>query len=141
APGGGKLAAFGSCPAFLGYVKSHAVPFVTAYGFGQSWRTALPGVPTPMATGSEKGRSVDYSGTNVQEAGVDEPDLVKTNGRTLFAISGTQLDAVDVTGAAPKLLDTLTLDSGWSHVLLLRGTPLLILPRGGYWIDPHLARP
>src|SRR5947208_14523987 len=83
APGGGRLAAFGSCPAFLGYVKSHASPFVTAYGFGQTMRT---GVPTPMATGTAKESSVDYSTTNVQEAGVDEPDVVKTDGRTLFTL-------------------------------------------------------
>ena len=79
---------------------------------------------------------VDYSGTNDQEADVDEPDMVKTNGKTLFAVEGNQLNAVDVSGAQPKLLDTLTLDDGWSHELLLYGTHLLVLSRGGYWVDP-----
>ncbi|MBA2296405.1 MAG: beta-propeller domain-containing protein [Actinobacteria bacterium] len=32
-------------------------------------------------------RHRDYSGTNVQEKGVDEPDLEKSNGNTLFAVA------------------------------------------------------
>jgi Beta propeller domain len=39
------------------------------------------------------------SGTNVQELGVDEPDVVKTDGRTLFRIEGNDLVTYDVTGA------------------------------------------
>jgi uncharacterized secreted protein with C-terminal beta-propeller domain len=82
-------------------------------------------------------QGVDYSGTNVQETGVDEPDLLKTDGNTLFTITGNQLESVDVTGKAPRLLDTLKLSNGWgSSDLLLSGTHLLVLSRGGYWIEP-----
>lgn len=35
--------------------------------------------------------SPTYSGTNVQEAGVDEPDVVKTDGNYLYLISGNRL--------------------------------------------------
>src|SRR5581483_6632575 len=35
----------------------------------------------------------------------------------------------------------LTLDSGWSQQLLLSGTHLLVLSRGGYWIEPQPAQP
>src|SRR5262249_9064955 len=80
---------------------------------------------------------VDYSGTNVQETGVDEPDLVKANGNALVRVSGNQLESVDVSGKAPRLLDTLKLSNGWSaNDLLLSGTHLLVLSRGGYWIEP-----
>ena len=41
---------------------------------------------SPVESGARRGatpqQGVDYSGTNVQEAGIDEPDLVKTNGVT-----------------------------------------------------------
>ena len=63
------------------------------------------------ATDSARQEGVDYSGTNVQETGVDEPDIVKTNGETLFAIANGRLNAVDVSGAKPRLLDTLQLDA------------------------------
>src|SRR5438094_140753 len=54
----------------------------------------------------------------------------------LFAVSNGLVNSVDVTGAQPKLLDTLKLDSGWSHELLLHGDHLLVLSRGGYWAEP-----
>src|SRR5438477_531931 len=79
-------------------------------------RSAVPGgvdkaaAPTANAASEPAPvQGVDYSGTNVQETGVDEPDLVKTDGNTLFTIDGNQLESVDVRGAAPKLLDTLKL--------------------------------
>ena len=65
----------------------------------------LPAKPPPK-------QGVDFSGTNVQEEGVDEPDIVKTDGNTLFAVANGKLNAVDVSGAKPRLLDTLKLDPG-----------------------------
>src|SRR5713101_24908 len=153
APKTGRLVAFRSCPDLLNYAKAHATPYVNAYGFGRSVgvpigvgaKGAMPGVAASSAAAaadSTPQQGVDYSGTNVQETGVDEPDLVKTNGNTLFTVAGNQLDAVDVTGNNPKLLDTLTLDnSSWSNQLLLYGTHLLVLSRGGYWIEPLPAMP
>ena len=81
-------------------------------------------------------QGVDFSGTNVQEEGVDEPDLVKTNGKTLFAVANGSLRAVDVSGLRPRLLDSLALERAMSHELLLHGDRLLVLSRGGYWIEP-----
>jgi uncharacterized secreted protein with C-terminal beta-propeller domain len=144
ASGGERLVAFRSCGDLLSYVRTHAAPFVTAYGLGQ--RVGVAAVPSsapgaPSTAGATPQQGVDYSGTNVQEAGVDEPDIVKTNGVTLFAAENGRLEAVDVHGGRPKLLDTLELDRGWSHELLLSGTHLLVLSRGGFWVQPLPARP
>ena len=38
---------------------------------------------------------VDYSGTNVQELGVDEADIIKTDGRRIFVVSAGRLAVVD----------------------------------------------
>ncbi len=142
----GRLVAFRSCPDLLGYAKAHAANFVGPYGFAQPVTTGVVtkgAVPSAAASAATTGaadstleQGVDYSGTNVQEIGVDEPDIVKTDGKTLFAIANGMLDAVDVTGVQPKLLDTLALDGGWSHALLLHGNRLLVLSRGGYWAEP-----
>jgi uncharacterized secreted protein with C-terminal beta-propeller domain len=138
-----RLVAFRSCGDLLGYVKSQAAPLVSPWGFGRSplVRGGLPpGVVTAAsaakAADTTPTQGIDYSGTNVQEQGVDEPDSVKTNGMTLFAVASGRLNAVDVTGARPRLLDSLTLDAGWSHELLLAGDRLLVLSRGGYWLTP-----
>jgi uncharacterized secreted protein with C-terminal beta-propeller domain len=139
-PKGDRLVAFRSCPDLLRSVKAQAARFVTPYGLGGSVDSrGVPGVAA--APGSTPQQGVDYSGTNVQEAGVDEPDVVKTNGATLFAVEGGRLESVAVGGGQPRLLDTVKLDGGWSHELLLFGTHLLVLSRGGYWIQPLPAMP
>jgi uncharacterized secreted protein with C-terminal beta-propeller domain len=124
-----RLASFGSCGELLRYAKSHAGRFVGPYGLGM--RTVI----AETARGAPR-QGVDFSGTNVQEEGVDEPDIVKTNGNTLFAVANGRLNAVDVRTSSPRLLDTLQLDPQQSHELLLHGDRLLVLSRGGFWIEP-----
>ena len=79
---------------------------------------------------------VDYSTTNVQEEGVDEPDLVKSNGSTLFVVRSDRLFAVDVRARKPRLAGSLQLPQTGSYELLLHGDRLLVLSHGGaYAID------
>lgn len=77
----------------------------------------------------------DFSGTNVQELGIDEPDLVKTDGKRLFVVVGAELWAYDVTGATPKLLSKLDLEGAGGQILL-RGDRILVLGR-----NPQRATP
>ena len=72
---------------------------------------------------------VDYSPTNVQESGVDEPDLVKTDGEHLFAVGEGKLQAISV-GPYPRFLDSLALRLGDQHELLLHGNRVIVLSRG-----------
>ena len=97
-----KLTSFGTCGQLLGYAKGQAKRFVGPYGYGSIGRPvpleALPPVAARAAAPCPV-QGVDFSGTNVQEEGVDEPDLVKTNGNTVFAVANGKLRAVDVAGA------------------------------------------
>src|SRR5690349_14175702 len=107
-----RLVAFRSCPDMLAYAKAQAGKFVGAYGFGGRpiVDKLVPGVANSSVGAASSARAadstptqgVDYSGTNVQETGVDEPDIVKTNGNTLFAIAGGQLQSVDVSGKTDR---------------------------------------
>ena len=134
---GARLQPFGSCAKLLQHVKAKALPLVGPYGFGGGTaKDVVVGVGAPEAArgaapdaGGVAG--VDFSTTNVQEAGVDEPDLVKSNGSTLFLVRGDRLVAVDVRGVRPRLAGSLELEPGWSHELLLSGRRLLVLSRGG----------
>jgi uncharacterized secreted protein with C-terminal beta-propeller domain len=134
------LVRFASCSQLETYAKSHAAPFVSASGLGVSTplrAAATPGVAQANAAGATAPQEgTDYSGTNVQETGVDEPDIVKTDGNTLFAAEGGQLESVDVSSKVPKLLDTLRLATGYDNQLLLSGTHLLVLSRGGGFVQP-----
>ncbi|HYD10318.1 MAG TPA: beta-propeller domain-containing protein [Acidimicrobiales bacterium] len=72
-------------------------------------------------------RADETSSTNVQEEGVDEPDLLKTDGDTAFIVSGSELHVVDITGSSPERIDTIDLDENASHELLLSGDRLAVL--------------
>lgn len=125
---------FGTCIGFLGYVKRNAKRIVEPWGLPGASRSVLPA--TDDASGGESDAlgpepGVDFSTTNVQEAGVDEPDLVKTDGSTIFALAGGRLHAVDVSAGEPRLLDSLELSDAWSAQLLLHGQRLLVLSTDG----------
>jgi uncharacterized secreted protein with C-terminal beta-propeller domain len=101
-------------------------PLRTEAGIPTVAPSAPQALPAPSATAGDSAVP-DFSQTNVQEAGVDEPDIVKTDGRTVFAIAGGTLHALDVTGAAPRLVGTMNLDGAYGHQLLLRGNRLLVM--------------
>ncbi len=134
------LVRFDACEDYLTHVKTEAKRIVTAYGLEGDWHgpvwfggdmVALEGdavgpVTTASAgagTGLQAG--VDYSTTNVQEAGVDEPDIVKTDGDFIYAIANGTLYVVDVTGQ-PVITDRLVLESGWGEILLA-GDRIIVL--------------
>src|SRR5688500_781495 len=95
ASGKPRLTACGSCGQLLGYAKTQTKRFVGPYGLGGFGRPGIEtAAPAPVARAAAPVQGVDFSGTNVQEEGVDEPDLVKTNGKTLFAVGNGSLRAV-----------------------------------------------
>lgn len=105
-----RLVAFESCDETMGAVKAAAKQAVGPYGFGGAMfaiadRAASADVPVPQdgagaapfASGAESvtARAPAYSGTNVHEAGVDEPDIVKTDGRRIVTVKDGALFVVD----------------------------------------------
>ncbi|MCW2982919.1 MAG: benzoate transporter, partial [Conexibacter sp.] len=129
-----------SCRALVGYAHRHAAQ---AGGVGVPVR-AVGAVPETLEQPGQKTTSGElaplasapatsdastpaFSGTNVQEAGIDEPDLVKTDGRHVYVVADGQLRVIDVTADAPRLVGTLALPGGSAHQLLLRGTRALVL--------------
>src|SRR3989442_10228516 len=64
----------------------------TTYGGGlqPGVQTTTP-PSTPQTTTFDQGNPEDYSKTNVQVAGVDEPDFVKSDGKYIYTISGNSI--------------------------------------------------
>jgi uncharacterized secreted protein with C-terminal beta-propeller domain len=86
----------------------------------------------------------DTSSTNVQEAGVDEPDTVKSDGRTLWALADGRLHAVDARAATPQLLSALDVAHGHGTTMLRYKDRLLLLgggPRGARFTEVDVADP
>jgi len=71
------------------------------------------------------------SGTNVHEAGVDEPDIVKTDGRRIVTISGGVLRVVDPAARAQTGRLDLGVAAFGEPKLLLAGDRALVLADGG----------
>jgi beta propeller domain-containing protein len=118
-----RLRAFASCPALIRYGEGHAAREQRSGGrrglptFGQPVAVGAPGRPNAPAPTTTSGTE-DSSRTNVQEAGVDEPDIVKTDGSRIFAVAGNRLHAVDGRARTPRLLDSLPIE-GYGHELLI----------------------
>jgi uncharacterized secreted protein with C-terminal beta-propeller domain len=144
------LERFDSCDALLGHFKSEAKERVGPYGLGGSrgWpgpvffeddmamaeeaQTTALAAPTPAGEGSAGGvEGVDYSGTNVQVAGVDEPDIVKTDGTRILTLVDGKLSYVDVTTGEPLVLGTLQLSEGWNHTMFVVGETAYVFAYGG----------
>jgi uncharacterized secreted protein with C-terminal beta-propeller domain len=136
----GALQPFDACDDFLAHVKERALDVVTPYGLGGGgWRAGLEfevAEAEDDAAAAEPGSAApvegeDFSGTNVQEAGVDEPDRLKTDGRTMYLVSQGAIEVVDVTGDQPRSLATVRLRDGWGAQLMLHGDQLLVTSSSG----------
>ena len=88
-------------------------------------------VPITTAAAAARVRApvegVDFSGTNVQEAGVDEADIVKTDGRRIFTLSSGRLVVVDA--ASRRSVGSVAVAEGWGRELFIDGDGLLLITR------------
>jgi hypothetical protein len=160
ASGAQRLVAFDDCDELTKWYIRQALPKVTAYGFGHVWPIMyaedLSAVrQTGQAAAAPATGSVGSSatGTNVQEEGVDEPDVAKRLGDGyVVSIDGRDLVVTDVTASAPAEVSRLELpDHRWSsYELLVVGDRVLVLGtkvRYGDWIPddvvvaPRLSAP
>ncbi|WP_446215148.1 beta-propeller domain-containing protein [Micromonospora sp. IBHARD004] len=154
--GGFRLVAFDSCAEALQQLKTAAKAYVGPWGFGPNgdMRTfdnaeqagapagakradAAPGANAAAQGDTAAGAAAPgYSGTNTHEAGVDEPDLVKTDGKRIVAVHHGKLYVIDP--ATRQLTGELKLApgadgfGGAEDSLLLQGDRALVLLREGW---------
>ncbi|QWC84139.1 beta-propeller domain-containing protein [Nocardioidaceae bacterium] len=137
APG---LVAFDSCEALRQYYVEQALPEVTAYGLGGGPVYALDAVAQSSVGGSVARDAAAVSdavgsgetGTNVQEAGVDEPDVAKTDAAYVYQVVEQALVVTDVTGDAPEQVARFALPRGVSGAeLLLVDDTVHVITQGG----------
>ncbi|HKY46666.1 MAG TPA: beta-propeller domain-containing protein, partial [Acidimicrobiia bacterium] len=122
------LQGFSSCDDVLSYLQTNALPMVTAWGLGGGPFMIARDMmgAAESAAGGDAAAPQQYSSTNLQEIGVDEPDLVKTDGRLLVAIAQGRLFAVDVVGPA-RLLGSVDLGDVAPSGLFLIGTQAFVI--------------
>jgi len=138
--GAARLVAFDSCDQALEGFRRAAAKHVGPYGFDGGVgigmardsgmlavpdRAVAPGGPVAGAAEAAPKQAPDHSTTNVHERGVDEPDLVKTDGRRLVSVVDGKLRVVDL--ASRRLTGTLELKDGPVQHLLLHGDRALLI--------------
>ncbi|HUG83365.1 MAG TPA: beta-propeller domain-containing protein [Euzebya sp.] len=164
AGGFAALQQFADCTQTLEYFVAEGLQRVGPYGLDGYWYGAEvvvddtveddgagPPPPAPSAPGegsddegvgggAEEGDAV--SGTNTQEEGVDEPDIVKTNGQAAYVASYGAVEVVDLTGDAPVHARQLDLPvQAFANELLLHEDVLVVLTAGDGFAHPPVPEP
>lgn len=134
-----RLIPFEGCAQLTQWYVEQALPDVTAWGLGGGGPVLeLAAQETagaaPMALRDAASSGVDAvgngaTGTNVQEAGVDEPDIAKLYGDDLVvSTQRNRLVITDVSGDTPRQVSEHVLSTNsWSHELLIVGDTAIVL--------------
>lgn len=131
------LRRFAQCDDVLDFYVTHALELVGPYGlFDDGWMyvedaamaaTAAAGEDGGSATPAPRSAEAEYSTTNVQEQGVDEPDLVKTDGRRIFSLVNNVLHVSMVRDGGIVHVGRLAFPGDeWFNDMLLDGDRLLL---------------
>jgi hypothetical protein len=137
-----SLRPVGDCDALLDHLRVEAAGRVGPYGLpgtggpviameataGADTANRAPAASTPSAKGDGGAASGTYSTTNNQEVGVDEPDIVKTDGTRIVTVTANRLTVVPVVGGTPGTPRTVALGGQtWSPTeLLVAGDKALV---------------
>ncbi|GAB3885601.1 hypothetical protein GCM10027612_21280 [Microbispora bryophytorum subsp. camponoti] len=129
-----RLVAYADCDEMTEGLRRAAARTVTPWGFGDAmFYAARSDVATAKQAMPEQ---QSHSTTNTHEAGVDEPDLVKTDGDRVITVTGGVLRVVDaktrkVTGTLRLVAQDQAGDQSWVQAgLLVHGDRALVLFEG-----------
>ena len=90
-----KLNKFSSYEELENFVGSKAGGHGVYYSKSSLLESSLLGIaPVPRPSGSDE-TYVDYSMTNIQVEGVDEADIVKSDGKYIYVVSGNKVIIID----------------------------------------------
>ena len=139
------LATFGDCDALLTHLQTEGAERVGAFGFNngdyyggffgedeamedeeEAAEAAFDTVDTATASddsfsniSGELTEGEDFSGTNNQESGVDEPDFVKTDGERILTITNGRFTYVDANNGAPVVRGSIALSHNTQEMLVV----------------------
>jgi uncharacterized secreted protein with C-terminal beta-propeller domain len=125
------------CPDLLANIKSLALTEVTPWGLDGFYgiaRDFAAGEPVMLESTVEESAvadSGDFSETNTQEAGVDEGDVIETDGKWIYYARSSSVDVVD-----PVTLETVSstsLPDGTHHMVLHGGRLAVVSSSWSSW--------
>lgn len=153
-----RLIPFDDCEDVLAHIKEEATERVGPYGLDKTgfpiWiggpegvlRSEIAVMESADATmaveesvafdsdsaSSGSSENVDFTGTNVQELGVDEPDIIKTDGERILAINAGVLSHFAVNGGNGSLTSQLPIgDDFYGYELFIHDDKAFLFANGG----------
>ena len=109
-----------------GYYRTMVPTMGTGMNVPQSINEkASTGIPAPALPGA-----VGYSQTNIQVAGVDEPDIIKNDNRYIYTISGSTLAIIDAYPAAGASVISRTEIADTPKDIFVNGDRLVLFSTG-----------
>ncbi len=101
------------------YGSTGAVSEMSSRKSSSSDISQAPQTAAGESNAQPSGGSVDYSQTNIQVAGVDEADIVKTDGKYIYAVSGDKVSIVDAYPAeSAKIVSTLEFNGSVGEIYI-----------------------
>ncbi len=95
-----------------------------------------------LGSASDQGGGGEFSETNIQVAGVDEADIVKTDGKYVYALAQEGLQIVNAYPAEQaELLSTTEYDNFYPSELFIDGDRLLVFGTETYEFTSEVTRP
>lgn len=148
------LERFEDCSALLGHLRAAGRERVGPYGLpgaaggrdlafaagGRATADTAQGAPETQESAATQATSGDFSTTNVQEEGVDEPDIVKNDGDRILIVDRNESDGrprlvnLTVADGKARIAGRLDLPVEAGSELLIAGNRAMILGFGGYAI-------
>ena len=140
-----ELRSFDGCEELREWYVDAALPMVGPWGLDRPGYYAVDGDMVTLtaradaavlvpAAGADQAVGNGDTGTNVQEAGVDEPDVAKTNGTLVVHLRGRSVLVTDVSGDQPRELSRTRLPRRLVEPnLLLVGDKVLVFGDDGYY--------
>jgi len=117
-----RLELLSDCGDVMDYAVAAITETLVGQRYGRGW-WALPW----LDGGGERDEPAEYTTTNVQESGVDEMDIVKTNGRNIFFLNNEELVILKSWPAeSSEILSRVSLE-GYPQGLLLYEDILVVI--------------
>ncbi len=125
------------CDQLLDRLVAEGLEAVGPYGFGEEFgwlglaEFAEDDMEDDSAASSGSSLPSGATGTNNQEVGVDEPDIVKSDGQRLVATGSSQIMVLDVSGATPAVERTIPIPGeNWEAEVFLIGDTIFVTTNG-----------
>jgi inhibitor of cysteine peptidase len=123
---------FNSIEEIRNFILENAEEYSFGYG-GLEVASAVSSFNGASASKAENVRADDFSATNIQVGGVDEPDIVKNDGKYIYTVSGKKVVIVDAYPAGEmKIVSEIVENQNVRNIFINKDKLIVFAEKGDY---------